>query len=345
MPLVTCLGLAAGCGDKMEAHLDKFMGYKSERQSDFGSPPDVYSLAESDKAADRIHSMTFAEAAHRLGAHRFRSGIDFRFGAGGHYTSLKEQALIVQAQNGDFRVKVDNDGGQGYEVVFSGGALFIRTRYGPFNERSVLDRIHLRNRDATYEGWGAVYRLFRGRLVYSKLGLARHFGRDALKFSIGLAGLEPRLPGAREQPAAPEGVKKYVYPIEPTPSERDRWRDKAVPTRARGTMLVDLDTGVVLKVDFSGQLRWSDEQGGEAGLSMSVHMETDGFGNPPAIAAPEADTIKPLPERVMVDTHPLDFFFGKGFTARLGPPAGVARRSKAERDAETTNSGGSTSKP
>jgi hypothetical protein len=345
--MALCLSgcMAFACGDKREAHLGKFMQTSSERPIEFGKPPDAYSLAESDEEADRIHKTTFEEVAQRLGAHRQKIKTDFRFKTNDHYTSLKEDALIVQAGNRDFRVKVDNDSSQGYELLYSGGKLYLRSRFGTFHERSILDRIHLSQRESAYQAWGAVYRLYRGRLRFTKVGLARHFGRDALNYTIGLANKPARLPGTPEQPKVPAGETKYVYPIETTPSERDRWRDKAEPVQAGGSLLIDMDTGAILKVDFSGSLGWKDDQGQVTELLIRLQLEADGFGNPPAIEPPAVEAITALPERIHVDTHPLDFIFGKGFTAGLGPAAGVARRSDTEIKADIDKPGGSQSKP
>lgn len=337
--------LAFGCGDKLDAHLDKFMETGPGRTADFGNPPDAYALAESDSVADRIHSMTFAERSQRIGAHRYQAQTEFRFRSPKHFTSLKEQALIVQAANGDFRIKLDNDSGQGYELVWAGGELFVRTRFGPFHRRSAQADIHTRQRDQAHGSWGAIHRLFRGRLLYSKTGMTRHFGRDALKFSISLSQSPARLPGTPEQPRVPAGVTGYVYPIEPTPAEQDRWRDKAAPVQAGGSLLVDIDTGVVLQVEFAGQLAWQSDAGEPFGLEVKARIESDGFGNPPSLAPPDEKTIEPLPERIQVDTRPLDFFFGKGFTAGLGPPAGVARRQATGVDPATLHPGPTPSAP
>jgi len=345
LSLLIPVTLLAGCGDKLEAHLGKFMPPADERKVDFGPAPDVYSLADRVEVADRLAEMRFAEVAARLGAHRYRGRVKFRFASSNHhYASLTEDALIVQAANDDFKVKVDNDGGQGYELVSSGGKLWIRNRFDKFHERSVLDGIHEKQRDSAYGAWGALYRLFRGRLRFSKEGLTRHFGRDGLRYTIGLSNAQARLPGSRPQPEVPAGVTKYVYPIQPTPSDEQRWRDLAQPTRATGALVVDLDAGVILKADLTGQLDWTYQEE-KLSLEVEAHLEADGFGNPPAIPAPEKDDIAPLPERIQVDTHPLDFFFGKGFTAGLGPPAGVARKSKAEQEADAEKPGGTPSKP
>jgi len=343
--LLILAAAATGCGDKLEAHLGKFMPPASERKVDHGPPPDVYSLAEKDEVADRLAAMPFNEVADRLGAHRYRGKVRFRFSSSSrHYSSLSEDVLIVQAANGDFRIKEENDGGQGYELVSSGGRLWIRNRYGKFHERSVLDGIHLQRRDAAYDAWGAIHRLFRGRLRFTKQGLVRHYGRDGLRYAIGLSSGEPRLPGTPPPPEVPTGVTKYVYPIQPTPSDEHRWRDRAEPVKVSGSVVVDLDAGVLLKTDLQGQLDWTHQED-KISLDVEVHLEADGFGNPPTVPAPEEKDITPLPERIQVDTHPLDFFFGKGFTASLGPAAGVARKSKAEQEADANKPGGDPSKP
>ncbi len=318
----------------MEAHLSKFMNEKNSMPN-FGQTPDVYALEESKDVAKRLAFMSFDEVAARLGAHRWRSAVRFRFSTKDHYTSLKEQALIVQAANGDFRVKVDNDSEQGYEIVFSGKRLWIKSRYGAFHPRQTLDGVHIAQRNQAYGAWSAIFRLFRGNFKFSKQGLTNHFGRDAMKFSISLSSEPPPLPADRPKPKIPEGVTKYVYPIEPTPSDRDKWRQNAKPQSGEGTMIVDLDTGVILKVKFEGTLKWKDPSGQEVTLSTGAELEADGFGNPPSIPPPDPKSVEPLPERIKVDTHPLDFFFGKGFTSTLGAPAGVARKTKQEQKKET----------
>jgi hypothetical protein len=340
---------APGCGDRQrEAHLERFLDTKAEKQDYKVEPIDAFLLPEDPKTADHINTMAFSEVAKRLGPHRYRAKTSFEFQGTETRASLREDDLIVLAQNGDFRVKVENDAGQGYELLYSGGKFYSRNRFGPFHPRKILTLDHIKWRDAAYQSWAAVYRLFRGRLHFTKQELTRHHGRDALRFGISLSRDQPRLPGTPQPPAVPEGVNEYVYPIQPTPSARDRWRDNAVPQQASGSILVDADCGVILKANLTGKLTLpgpgtGKDRSGGIQLSVSAKLEADGFGNPPSIAPPGEELVKPVPERIQVDTHPLDFFFGKGFTASLGPPAGVAADRKKDKDGKTK--GGSASKP
>lgn len=343
----------SGCSDKMEAHLEKYRSPETGEAAKLPAPPDVYSLGDSKEVADRVHAMTFDEASQRLGAHRYQSKVEFTFTKDKERVKLKEEDLIVQAANGDFRVKVDNHSGQGYELVYSADELFVRNRFNPFHKRSKLDGMHRRWRNKAYDAWGAIYRLYRGGLHFSKQGLTRHHGRDALAFRIGLSAEGPHLPGTPEPAKVPDGVKKYVYPVQPTPADRDRWRDKAQAQSAEGRLVVDADEGCVLQVDFRGKLAWLDEAGETVRLEVKADILSDGFGNPAAIPAPEADEVEPLPQRISVDTRPLDPLYGKGYTARLGAPAGVAatrakdkdKKEKGGKNKPSEDSGGSSSKP
>lgn len=322
--------LAAGCGDRKEAHLERFLQPGDGGQA-AGGQIDVFSLPGDPSVADRINLRPFREAAARLGAHSYRASVHFSMSSPQGWVSLDENDHIVYARNGDFSVTVENDAGQGYQGVFSGGKFFLRNRWAPFHPRSTSDGQHWRRIEEAYGGWAGIYRLFRGRLGFVKRKLVNHHGRDAVQFTIGLDGGKPRLPGTLEPPPVPAGVKKYVYPIEPTPSYRDRWRDHALPVKAQGRLLVDADTGTMLAVDFRGELQIPARQGRpEFTVAVTIKGAADGFGNPPAIPPPPAEQVKPVPERIKVDTHPIDFYFGKGFTSTLGAPAGVAGKAQGE---------------
>jgi hypothetical protein len=344
---------AAGCSDKTQAHLERFLDTDVKKTEVKQEPIDPFELPQDPIVADKIHTMDYSEAARRLGPHRFQSKIRFEFESPETRASLREDDQIILARNGDFRVKVENDGGQGYEMVYSGGKLYARNRFGPYHPRPTLTEDHIRWRDAAYGGWRAIYRLYRGRLTFNKLNMIRYHGRDAIRFSVGLSGDKPRLPGTPDPPTVPAGVSKYVYPIQPTPSASHRWRDKARPKKASGTVLVDADCGAILKVEFAGFLQMpapavDNEESASGGvITVSVHVwhQTDGFGNPPSIAPPGKDSIQPIPERIQVDTHPIDFYFGKGYTASLGSPAGVAAKTRDEKEKKKKNEGGSASKP
>jgi hypothetical protein len=339
---------APGCGDKTQAHLERFLNTK-EKAPEAEKPEaiDAFAVASNPEVADRVHTMKFSEAARRLGAHRFNAQIRFDFVSPETRAWLREDSLIVQAADGDFRVKVENDGGQGYELVYADERFFARSRFGPFHERKTISSDHQKWRDAAHGSWAAIYRLYRGRLRFTKLGLTRYHGRDAIRFSIGFSNKEPRLPGTPKPPQVPKGVEKYLYPIEPTPSDTHRWRDQAQPKKASGTVLVDADVGVVLNVDFKGELTLpSPGSKHRITLSIRAELKADSFGNPASIAPPAEKDVKPIPERIPVDTHPLDFYFGKGFTASLGAPAGVAAdRDKKKNPKKKKKSGGSASKP
>lgn len=316
-----CL-LIPACGEKRERHLEHFQG-RGALELPKLAPLDAFSLPENPAVADRVFLMSQAEAARRLGAHRCQAEVRYRMAGKDEALSLTENDTIVTAQNGDFRVKVENDAGHGYEAVFSGGRFFLKNRWGPYHERDTLLGDPEKYREQAFGAMAAVYRLFRGRWSFAKQGVFRHHGRDAARFSVALAAGEPRLPGTPATPAVPPGVKKYVYPVEETPAEAERYRDRMRPRELRGTVAVDTDSGALLSAEVTGSLLADTPDGEAITMEVSARFMADGFGNPPLIPPPGPGEIKPIPQREVTNNRVLDFYFGKGFTSTLGPPAGV----------------------
>ncbi len=321
---------AARCGDKRQGHLEQFLqpGQKQQQQP---LPLEAASLGEDEKVADEVNQLPFLTVARLLGAHTYEANVFFSFTSPKGWVSLQEKDRIVYARSGDFRVEVENDAGHGYTGIFSGGRFYLKNRYQPYHERSILESQHIERLEQAHGSWAAIYRLYRGRLGFRKKKLGRYHGRDAFEYAVLLTGKKPRLGGTPEPPKVPEGVTKYVYEIEPTPSYTDRWRDRADPAEASGTVWVDADTGVILGVNFKGKLKIpAQKDRPEMVLTVKAEISRDGFGNPITIPPPDANQVEPIPERISVDTHPIDFFFGKGFTATRGAAAGVARSDKVE---------------
>jgi hypothetical protein len=348
IPAIIAL-IAVGCGNKKERHLEKFLDPTKVQVEAPLEAINISALPNDPAIQQHVNSMSFPEAARRLGAHRFSCEIKFTMKRDDSEVALTESDKIELAKNGDFRAMVENNAGLGYEVIFSNGHYYIRNRYSVFHEDDIIDNEHLRLRDSAFGGWAAIYRLYRGQLSFLKPATVNHHGRKMLRLSIGLSSSKPSLPGTMPQPLVPVGVSKYIYPIKPTLAEKHAWRDHTTPTEARGTILVDAESGVVVGVDFDGSLTFSVPSGPSGAVTISTRVNSDNFGNLLSIAAPSADQVKPMPKRMEVDTHPLDFYFGKGFTATLGPAAGVAAKpdkpspdNESQKDSE---SGGSESSP
>ncbi len=345
--IALALATLTGCGEKKQtAHLDKF-----QDPSKKGEPAKVELAAlepsridSAGEVADRIHQLTFGEAFARIGPHQFHGKTHYEFEGGANKIELNEEDWIVQAKNGDFKVSVQNDADQGYELVYSQGNFYSRNRFDPFHQRQVSLDEHIQWRDAAYGAWAAIYRLYRGSLDNLVSGTERVQGRSALRVQLKLDPSQKRLKPMASPGNIPRGVTKYIYKAHPSPSDAQKWRERVVPEDGRGTLWLDKSTGVPLKGEFSGRVSFSRASGSGAPmiLSISTQFQADAFGGPDSIPAPPEAEVKPVPERIPVDTRPLDFFFGKGFTATLGKPAGVAA-AKAKKTPE--ESGGSSSKP
>jgi hypothetical protein len=326
--LLIIASLFFACGDRKEAHLERFL--QPGQQPEAPRPPALNPMDLDDAAmADQINQLGFCDFLSLLGSFRYQATVRFEFRGAESFVSLAEDDEIVAARNGDLSIKSANDSGQGFHGIYSGGKFWLQNRYGVFHPRDTLNNEHLQLAAQAFGSWPAIYRLYRGRLSFAKQGLVKTGGREAVKYSISLSGRVPRLPGTPPQPQAPAGAK-YVYEAEPTPAEADRWRDKAVARSARGSLLLDMATGAVLGVTFTGELEVPGRESRPLALNIEAQLTVGDFNRFAALDPPPADKITPLPERIQVDTHPLDFYFGKGFTSTLGAPAGVAAKPQGE---------------
>src|SRR5712692_11971329 len=100
---------------------------------------DAGRLAEDPRLAERVVRMAQAEVAARLGAHKAQTRVQFAWfrgpGAGGSDVALAEETTLLQAANGDFSVRQENDRNQGFELVWVKGEVFVRGLFGPFRKR------------------------------------------------------------------------------------------------------------------------------------------------------------------------------------------------------------------
>jgi len=343
---VLALTSLTGCGEKKrKAHLDKFQdNQKGAPVVALPAPLEPSRMATQAEMADRIHLLTFTEAVLRIGPHQFHAKTHYEFDSGSNKIELGEEDWIVQARNGDFKVAVENNADQGYELLYSQGNFYSRNRFDPFHQRQVTLDEHIRWRDAAYGAWASIYRLYRGSIDSTMAGTERIQGRSALRFQLKVEPGQTRLKPVAGPGKIPKGVTKYIYSNQLPPSDQQKWRERVEPEEGRGTLWVDKATGVPLKGEFSGKLSFTRAKGSGAPtvLTIATQFQSDSFGGPDAIPAPPAAEVKPVPERIPVDTHPLDFFFGKGFTATLGKPAGVAAAKAPKTGPEP---GGPPSKP
>jgi len=267
-------------------------------------PLDAGRLADDPRLAERVVRMGQAEVAARLGAHKGQTRAQFAWfrgpGApdGGSDVALAEETTLLQAANGDFSVRQENDRNQGFEMVWAKGEVFVRGLFGPFRKRRTDRTDPERVRELAMGALPTFERLAHG-LKLQKAGEATVEGRKVVRYQV--TGSAARPPAAERK-----DLPKLEYPVQPdggrgpdpdTSRRMEVWQ-KEEPTRVAGTLVVDAQTAAPLAADLQGHFRVPGEGGPAAELDLHSVLTVSGVGKDPGVQPPQFESEPSVPHAV-----------------------------------------------
>jgi hypothetical protein len=259
---------------------------------------DARALESDDKLAERVLHMKQKEVAQRLGSHKAQQRVQFAWFRGpglpdgGSEVSVAEESALEQAGD-DFSLRLSNDHNQGFELVWTGGQVFVKSLYGAFHERRT-DRTDPEGvRERAMGGLAAFDRLARG-LKLRFAGEVSTDGHRVARYTVTGFGARPAAADTRELPkiAYPEG-----HPDPDTARRIELW-EKEEPETVSGTVLVDLATGAPYACDLTGHFRVPGKAGAAAELDLHTVLSTSAVGKNLAIAMPKAEPEPSAPHAV-----------------------------------------------
>ena len=305
--------------------------------ADAKEPLDATRVGDDPKLAERVVQMRQAEVAARIGAHKAQTRVQFAWfrgpGApdGGSDVALAEETTLLQAGNGDFSVRQENDRNQGFELVWAKGEVFVRGLFGPFRKRRTDRTDPERVREFALGALPTFERLARG-LKLQKAGETTVEGRRVVKYQVtGSAGRPP--------PAEAKDLPKIEYPGQPdggkgpdpdTARRLEVWQ-KEEPMRVTGTLVVDAQTAVPIAADLQGHFRVPGEGGSAAELDLHSVLTVSAIGKEPGVQAPQFEPEPSVPHAVK---DPLRFL-GKAPSAPGGAEEPAADESEDEAPEQT----------
>ncbi|HWE23337.1 MAG TPA: hypothetical protein VG496_05295 [Myxococcales bacterium] len=297
---------------------------------------DASKLADDPHLVDRVIRMTQAEVAARLGAHKAQTRVQFAWfrgpgapDAGGSDVALAEETTLLQAANGDFSVRQENDRNQGFELVWVNGEVFVRGLFGPFRKRRTDRTEPDRVREQALGALPTFDRLAHG-LKLQRAGEATVEGRRVFRYQVtGSAGKPP--------PAEREDLPRLEYPLQPdggrgpdpdTARRIEMW-EKEEPTRVAGALVVDAVTGAPIGADLQGHFRIPGSAGAAAELDVHSVLTVSGLGKDPGVRAPQYEPEPSVPHAVK---DPLRFL-GKAPAAAATPSGEEPATDESEEEA------------
>lgn len=338
VPLALLLALAAASCKREVDQAAKARIFSPEEptgaKAEAAEQLDARVLGDDGALAARVLRMGREEAGHRLGAHRVQSKVTFiwtrgqavQLADGGVQPPATVQAVedasLVQTAAGDFSLKLQNDHNQGFEFVWSDGAVYVRGLFGPFRKRRTDRTDPLRMRDQTLSALATFDRLARGLKLHA-VSEAKAGGRAAIKYDVVGAGARLGPEDTRDLPAveypAPQAGQtgKALGPDADT-ARRLELFEKEQPVVVSGTLLVDAETAAPLAAELAGRFRVTQKEGPAADLELRVVLNTTDVGGALAVKTP---AFEPDPSTPHAVKDPLRF---------LGKAAGPGAASSAE---------------
>lgn len=191
---------------------------------------------------------------------------------------LGESTKLVVGDAGTYRGEYTNTADYGREVVFVGGALYLRPRYQRWHARAPESADEpATQRDSFAQPIGATWDLLAPAAELTDLGPTTIAGRAGKKIAVKQA------PSPKANP--PETVTQR------------KWREQRVIEDVTGEIVLDAENGAPLSVKLAGTVSFQRD-GRRFRMKISVASEVSGVGTALAITPPAPEEVVATPERL-----------------------------------------------
>ena len=238
--IITFISLSA-CSDKKKLYEQSvFTGNKSATYLK-DVILNVNLIDQDKKTALAINHMNYDEARKRLSTLMLKSTTKTTFEYEKNNVSIEEKELIEEDELGNIHVYSHIADSEGIELKWINNKVYIKDRFSNYRVSTSLYEVHKELTRRIYNRWAEIYALFDNGLDMTKIGPALIIGRDSIKFRIDYS---PELVATSK--------KANFLPLS---EELSKLFSSIIPVSAKGEIVVDKSTCVILSVKFSGKLK------------------------------------------------------------------------------------------
>lgn len=236
---------------------------------------DVDTLASSEETRRRVLSMPFTEATQRLGPLDFEARSTLQLARGSDDREQTDTFRIRRDASDNTHVVLTTPKTEA-ELFVVGPSSYVRYDRGQLRRSARRD---LELGAWTEIAWSSAREalgVFAGRVAFAEPTRERVQGREVNRFRLTLL----------EKPASPpETVVLPRASVLPTRSPA-AWRELAQPLDLDGSLLVDVDTGVPLKLELRGRLDIPDREVRPTQLTLRFTAEVRNIGKIATLTVP-----------------------------------------------------------
>lgn len=248
-------------------------------------PIDVVQLVGDSALTWRVLTMGADEAFERIGPFRYTAATSFEWSYGTESVALSEKRSLDQASSTEYALHTESRD-NGLDLVRLADRTFARSRYHPFRERKRDRGQSALVREDVFGALRSAEVLLGHRMALTGGRRDDVGARAAIRFQAMLARDSLRPSGSNDRKLPP--LQEPVGGLDPSTRRRLDFEIFRKPKTVEGSIWVDRDTGVPLKVDLAAKIGAPGAAArDEALLTLKIQSELKPSAQV-AVAAPEA---------------------------------------------------------
>ncbi|HEY3450119.1 MAG TPA: hypothetical protein VGK67_27445 [Myxococcales bacterium] len=235
-------------------------------------PIDVDKLAQDGDLTWRVLAMGAPEAFERIGPFKYTASASYQWSFGKDVVAFSEKRSVDQASAAEYVVHTENDKDGGLDVIRMSDRTFARSKYHKFRERKRDRGQSDLVRDDAFAALHSAQSLLSNKLALTRDRVEDVGGRHAKRFGLMVAkealhslGPDPwKLPQIQYPAGGPD---------QPTKRRAD-FVNLRQPKDVSGTVWIDVETGVPLKVELTATVAApGNETDDFATLTLKIESE------------------------------------------------------------------------
>lgn len=269
--LATCV-VAVGC--KSDRAATSSTTHRPNRYDT--TPIALGDFADTPKVQRRVLYMPFGEAAARLGSLELNAKVTTTWTAGSREHTQDDIYMVREDANENVAALLDTGLNQ-IELYTVNRELYIRQDHGHMRHVDIHDFQAPSWPDIAWSSIAEALEPFRPALRFGDGRDASVAGRSAYRYDLALA------PRDVQDNVKVDGMPTTQLAVAPPAG----WREHATPRELTGSLYVDKETGVPLKLSLSGRVS-IDDDGRSAQLQLKYDGEVKDVGRVATVPVPES---------------------------------------------------------
>jgi hypothetical protein len=259
---------------------------------------DPSDLVNNDKLRHRVNRMSYAEIQERLGTFQLVSEGQLDFSRSSLSINSVEKTRLLQSMKENFSLVQETSENDRMQVIYVNEVLFLKNRNGKWRTSRDPTGERAEMLDDASGVWRSFYDLFQHAMVWEREADGVLGTREVVQYELEVTDKSETLPAVPRFEGAPvdAGVERDKPKLQNLMAKRlsdkeslsrlSKWRELSRAANGKGRVKVDKKTGVILMVEFRGNLVVGDDKK-PARLHVEIDLNITDIGHQRDVSVPK----------------------------------------------------------